>query len=57
MSKLEQLFEQETLKVRDNYDEGADDSTTELALARLKSAKEKTPEVIYVYLCIVQAVL
>jgi len=45
MSKLEQLFEQETLKERDNYDEGADDSTTELALAKLKSAKEKPPEV------------
>ena len=45
MSKLEQLFEQETLKERDNYDEGADDSTTELALAKLKSSKEKSPEV------------
>jgi len=45
MSKLEQLFEQETLKERDNYDEGADDLTIELALARLKSAKEKPPEV------------
>ena len=46
MSKLEQLFEQETLKERDNYDEGADDSTTEFALARLKSSKEKQPEVL-----------
>ena len=46
MSKLEQLFEQETLKERDNYDEGADDSTTEFALTRLKSAKEKQPEVL-----------
>ena len=45
ISKLEQLFEQETLKERDNYDEGADDSTTETALARLKSAKEKELEV------------
>lgn len=45
MSKLEQLFEQETLKERDNYNEGADDSTAELALARLKSHKEKAPGV------------
>ena len=52
MSKLEQLFEQETLKERDNYDEGADDSTTELALARLKSAKEKLPEVPHVLKCL-----
>ena len=49
MSKLEQLFEQETLKERDNYNEGADDSTTELALARLKSTKEKLPEVLCMY--------
>ena len=49
MSKLEQLFEQATLKERDNYDEGADDSTTEVALARLKSFKEKQPEVLPIY--------
>ena len=52
MSKLEQLFEQETLKERDNYDEGADDSTTKFALSRLKSAKEKQPEVLqHMYMC------
>lgn len=52
MSKLEQLFEQETLKERDNYDQGADDSTTEFALARLKSAKEKSLQVVCMYICI-----
>ena len=40
ISKLEKLFEAETLSERDTYDIGSDDSTQGPALARIRGSRK-----------------
>ena len=44
ISKLEKLFEAETLSERDSYDIGSDDSTQAPALARIRGSRKSRRE-------------